>query len=89
MTAVHVRRKLMHEISLMGNPGVAVVPEVVVRVANGKVRLQRRFLSQSKPVIASEWHIIASVAGICGAMIPQTFTISMKPDACEFLLASL
>jgi hypothetical protein len=47
----------------VGNARGAKVPEVVMRIAVRQLRLQRRFLGQRQPVIASEWHDGTPVAG--------------------------
>ena len=60
MAAVHVGGKLMEQVALVGDALGAVVPEVMVRVADGDFGLQRFLLPERVPVIASEWHIRAS-----------------------------
>ena len=69
MTTVDVRCKLVEEVPLVGNPLRTQVPEVVVRIADGKFRLQSGFLGQSQPVIASERNKKPSQVVFGGPMI--------------------
>ena len=62
VTGVDVIGQLVKKIPMIGNPRGPEVPEVVIRIADGYLRLQLRFLGLSKPVIASEWHNDASLA---------------------------
>ena len=61
MPAVDVGRELVEKVTLVGNALGAVVPEVVVGVADGDLGLQRFFVSERVPVIASKGHNQASV----------------------------
>ena len=56
MAAVDVGRQLVKEIPLMGNSLGSQVPKVVMGIADGKFRLQRGFLGQGEPVVASIGH---------------------------------
>ena len=67
VTGVDVGGQLVEQISLVGDARSAKVPEMVMGIADGQLRLQRRLLGQRKPVIASEWHKGTSVAGWGGS----------------------
>ena len=56
VTAVNVFGQLVEQIALVRDPRGAKVPEVVMGIADGHLRFQRRLLGQREPVIASEWH---------------------------------
>ena len=56
VTAVDVGGQLVEQIPLVGDARGAKVPEMVMGIADGHLRLQRRFRGQREPVIASEWH---------------------------------
>ena len=62
MAAVDIFGQLVQQVALVGNPLGAVIPKMMVRVANWYIRLQRFFLPGGEPVIASEWHNQASCA---------------------------
>ena len=56
MTTLDVRDQLVEEIALVGGTIGATIPEVMMGITDGNLRLQGRFLSQGQPVIASVWH---------------------------------
>jgi hypothetical protein len=56
VAAADISNELVQQIPLIGNASGAEIPEVVMRIANRKIRLQDRLLCQCQPVIASEWH---------------------------------
>ena len=62
VAAVHVVGQLIQQITLIWYPSRAKVPEVVMRIADRKVRFQRLLLRQRKPVISSKRHSRASVS---------------------------
>ena len=62
VAAVHVVGQFLQQVFLEGDSLQAVVPEVVMGVADWNLRFQGLFLGQCQPVIASEWHDVASNA---------------------------
>jgi hypothetical protein len=56
MAAGDVGDQLVQEIPLVGEALRAQVPEVMMRIADGQLGLQSRFLGQGQPVITSVWH---------------------------------
>src|SRR5215510_7309354 len=52
----------MEHIALVGHALGATVPEVVMGIADGELRLHGRFRGEGEPVKASEWHDGTSVA---------------------------
>src|SRR6266853_1813119 len=52
MPAVDVGTQLVEQIPLVGYARGAKVPEMVMGVADGHLRFQRRFLGQGEPIIA-------------------------------------
>jgi len=63
VAAVDVRGQLVEEIALVGYARGAEVPEVVMGIADGHLRLDGRLRGQCEPVISSEWHDGTSVTG--------------------------
>ncbi len=63
MPAVDVGTQLVEQIPLVGYTPGAKVPEMVMGVADGHLRFQRRFLGQREPVMTSEWHHRTSGTG--------------------------
>ena len=56
VATAHIVGQLVEQIPLVGNARRAKIPEVVMGIADRQLRLQRRFLGQRQPVIASERH---------------------------------
>ena len=56
MAAVHVGDQLVEEVALIRKTIRATIPEVVMGITDGQLRLQRRFLREGQPVIASVRH---------------------------------
>src|SRR5262249_14159357 len=56
VAAVHVGDQLVQQIPLVGDALRSQVPEVMMGIADGNLRLQGRFLGEGQPVIASVWH---------------------------------
>ena len=52
------------EIPLVGHTAGAVVPEVVMRVADGELRLQGGFLGQSQPIVKAKGIPVPQFIGI-------------------------
>ena len=75
MATVDVGGQFVEKVLLVGNPLQPLVPEVVVRIADGKFRLQSGFLGQGQPVIASEWHREPSRFVFSGPMIPYLIAL--------------
>ena len=73
VAAVDVRGQLVEQIPLVGDPLAPVVPQVMVGIADGDLRLQCGFRGQCQPVIASEWHDGASFMVYCGTIISHHF----------------
>jgi hypothetical protein len=73
VAAVDVVVQLMEEIPLVGHTAGAVVPEVVMRVADGELRLEGGFLGQSQPIVKAKWHNSTSVHWDRGPMITQAY----------------
>ena len=62
VAAAHVVGQLVEQIPLVGDARRAKIPEVVMGIADRQLRLQRRFLRQREPVIASERHETAPLS---------------------------
>src|SRR5712691_8406067 len=71
VAAVNIGGQLVEEIPLVGDTIRATIPEVVMGIADGQLRLQGRFLGESQPVIASVWHTGTSIAECRGASSPH------------------
>jgi hypothetical protein len=56
VAAAHIIGQLVQQIPLVGNARRAKIPKMVMGIADGQLWLQRRFLGQRQPVIASERH---------------------------------
>ena len=56
MAAVDVLGQFVNQVSLVGDTLGAEVPKVMMGVADGQTRLQRRLLGQRQPVISSKGH---------------------------------
>src|SRR5262249_45070493 len=69
VSAVNIGGQLVEQIPLVGNTLGAHVPEVVMGIADGQLRLQGRFRGQCEPVIISKWHNGTSVIVYGGAII--------------------
>jgi len=63
MAAVHVGDQLVEEVALIRKTIRATIPEVVMGITDGQLRLQRRFLREGQPVIASVRQKDTSVVG--------------------------
>jgi hypothetical protein len=61
MAAVHVGGQLMKKIALVRNALGSKIPEVVMRIADRYLGLQRRLLGQRQPIISSVGHCGSSV----------------------------
>src|SRR5262249_19001333 len=61
VAAMDVGGELVEEIALIGKTFQAKVPEVVMGIADREIRLQRRFLGQGQPVMASVRHMGTSM----------------------------
>ncbi len=48
--------QLVEQVALVRDPPRAVIPEVMVGVADRQLGLEGRFLRQGQPVISAEWH---------------------------------
>jgi hypothetical protein len=53
VAAAEIGHQLVQQIALVGRASGAEIPEMVVRVADRDLRLQRRFLGQRQPVFAA------------------------------------
>ena len=60
MAGVEIRHQLVQQVSLVRDAPEPPVPEVVVRIAKGNIRLKGSFLSQSQPVVISKRHVNSS-----------------------------
>jgi hypothetical protein len=56
VTTAHIIGQLVQQVPLVGNARRAKIPKMVMRITDGQLRLQRRFLGQRQPVIASVRH---------------------------------
>ena len=62
VATVDVGRQVRQQVLLVGRRLRPVHSEVVMRIADRNLRLQRRFPGLSEPVIACEWHDDTSLA---------------------------
>jgi hypothetical protein len=71
MSAPDVSEQLVEKIPLVGNAPGSKVPEVVMGIADWKLRFQGGFLGQREPVIIPERHVRASDKVFDGPIISQ------------------
>ena len=57
---VKIGHQLVQQVPLIGDADHAPVPEVVMRVAEGNLRLDRVFLRKGQPIVISKWHCVTS-----------------------------
>jgi hypothetical protein len=54
----------VEEVALVRDANFPEIPEMMVRVADGKIRFQRFLLIQGQPVISSEGHSVTSAGEV-------------------------
>ena len=54
-----IGHQLVQQIALIGDPGGAEIPEMMMRVADRDLRLERRLLGQRQPVVSPIRHCAA------------------------------